>query len=159
MWRNLVRGGEFFLRASRANKNTLRVWINACAWNFLFLFSRFYVPKNLAPPGWNPVAAPGCPDCSYSFLALSSTTMCSLNKPLFFKNNIIFNTPGFMKTVPFDAHYLSIPVYTGTENHSKKPGFCSNKSRHCAYIIYSVNPQFFKRDMLAEGTVFRKSIL
>ena len=31
-----------------------------------------------------------------------------------------------------------------TENYSKKPGFCSNKSRHCAYIIYSVKTWFSK---------------
>ena len=35
-----------------------------------------------------------------------------------------------------------------TEIYFKKPGFRSNKSRHCAYIMYSVNTRFFKRDML-----------
>ena len=37
---------------------------------------------------------------------------------------------------------------SGTENYSIKPGFRSNKSRHYAYIIYSVKTRFFKRDML-----------
>ena len=36
MWRNLVRGGEIFLRASCANKNMLRVRINYFH-NFMFL--------------------------------------------------------------------------------------------------------------------------
>ena len=31
----------------------------------------------------------------------------------------------------------------------KKKGFRSNKSRHCAYLIYSVKTRFFKRDMLS----------
>ena len=41
---------------------------------------------------------------------------------------------------------LNIPY--ATENSSNKTVFRSNKSRHCAYIIYSVKTRFFKRDML-----------
>ena len=31
-----------------------------------------------------------------------------------------------------------------TEKYSKKAGFCSNKSKHCAYIIYRVKTRFFQ---------------
>ena len=34
-----------------------------------------------------------------------------------------------------------------TENYSKKPYFRSNKSRHCAYIIYRVKTRFKKKDV------------
>jgi len=44
--------------------------------------------------------------------------------------------------------HKALNVVQATENYSKKPGFRSNKSRHCAYIIYSVKTRFFKRDML-----------
>ena len=36
-----------------------------------------------------------------------------------------------------EAYQTTDPILTiGTENYSKKPGFRSNNSRHCAYIIY-----------------------
>ena len=40
---------------------------------------------------------------------------------------------------------IIIEKSSDTENYSKKPGFRSNKTRHCAYIIYSVKTQFFNR--------------
>ena len=35
-------------------------------------------------------------------------------------------------------------VLSATENYSKKTGFRSNKSRHCAYITYSVKICFLE---------------
>ena len=46
-------------------------------------------------------------------------------------------------------------INNNTENYSKKTGFRSNKSRHCAFIIYSVKTRFFKRDMLSKLNVDR----
>ena len=49
-------------------------------------------------------------------------------------------------------------IFICTENYSKKRGFRSNKSRHCAYIIYSVKTRFFKIDMLCLETEEKKNV-
>ena len=75
MWQNLVRGGakisqggaKKILRASRLTITRYSRNSRASRVNFLFLLSRFFVPKNLAPPWLKSCSRP----CSFSSLSRS----------------------------------------------------------------------------------------
>ena len=80
-------------------------------------------------------------------LSLSGTTT---KKILFFM--CLYPKENCMKKQKGPKSKGLIPTFAldpfATENYSKKTGSPSNKSRHCAYIIYSVKTWFKKKDML-----------
>ena len=64
---------------------------------------------------------------------------------------LLMHYPGNTKL--FKQKLIPFVGIVTTENYSKKTGFRPNKSRHCAYMIYSVKTRFFKREMLFVYTV------